>query len=172
MKVLGVDPGYDRLGLALIEKTTGGSEQVIFSTCLTSSRTDDFDGRLLFLVNEIERAIKKYRPELLALEKIFFASNHKTAIAVAEVRGAILYLAKKLKIPVLNLTPLEVKSTVTGYGQADKTQVKFMVQKLLHLAGPIKQDDEADALAIALTGLSRAVMNYPQLPPAAIAKKN
>jgi len=172
MKVLGIDPGYDRLGLAVIEKTVDGREQVIFSTCLATSPTLDFGERLLFLINKIEQAIKKYRPDLLAIEKIFFASNHKTAIAVAEVRGAILYLAKKLKIPVLNLTPLEVKSAITGYGQADKTQVKFMVQKLLRLSQPIKQDDEADALAIALTGLSRAVIsNYPQSVRATLAKK-
>lgn len=171
MKVLGIDPGYDRLGIALIEKTTTGAEKVIFSTCLTTSRTLDFSERLLFLINEIERVIKKYRPDLLAIEKIFFISNQKTAMTVAEVRGAILYLAKKLKVPVINLTPLEVKSSIAGYGQADKAQVKFMVQKLLRLAAPIKQDDEADALAIALTGLSRAAINYPQPPPTSIAKK-
>lgn len=189
MRVLGIDPGYDRLGLALIEQAHGEREKVIFSTCLTAPRTLDFNERLWLLVNKVEDIIKRRRPDILTLEKIFLSTNHKTAIAVAEVRGAILYLARKFNVPVINLTPLEVKITITGYGQASKDQVKRMLERLLIIKQPLGSDDEADALAIALTGLARtkqvypvrsrarlgrATSNgvYPQPPPQTIAKKS
>jgi len=180
MRVLGIDPGYDRLGLAVIEKTARGPEKIILSTCLLTSRRLSFEERLYDLAGKIESVIKKRRPDFLALEKIFFTANHKTAIAVAEMRGAIIYLAQKFKLPVINLTPLEVKSAVAGYGGADKKQIKQMVKKLLNCDGEFEFDDEADALAIALTGLYRApfilsppvgVRVYPQSPRLILAKK-
>ncbi|MEK7209075.1 MAG: crossover junction endodeoxyribonuclease RuvC [Patescibacteria group bacterium] len=161
MRVLGIDPGYDRLGLAVIEKMPRGVEKIIFSTCLLTSRQLSFEERLYNLVEKIELIIKKQQPDLLALEKVFFTTNHKTAMAVAEVRGAIIYLAQKLKLPVINLTPLEVKSAIAGYGGANKEQIKQMVQKILNKKQIFKYDDEADALAIALTGLYRAPLVSP-----------
>lgn len=171
MKVMGIDPGYDRLGLAVIRHESGRPEKIIFSACLSTPRALDFNERLWQLANEVETAIKKYRPEWLAIEKIFFTTNQKTAMAVAEVRGVILYLARKHAVPIINLTPLEIKMTITGYGQANKEQIGQMVKKLLGLKQTPTTDDEMDALAIALTGAVRGRQVYPQVRLEKIAKK-
>ncbi len=152
MIILGIDPGYERLGIGLVQSQPGRKDEIIFSTCLVSERKDKFEDRLWFLATTIEKIIKKYKPDLVAVEKIFFSSNQKTAILVAEVRGMITYLARKFNLPIINLTPLEIKSSVTGYGQASKDQVKKMVELLLKPTKTFKYDDEIDALAIALTG--------------------
>ena len=189
MKILGIDPGYDRLGIALIEESPGQNSKIIYSACLTSPRREIFAQRLYRLIDGVETIIKRHRPDLLALEEIFFASNRKTAMAVAEVRGALLYLAHKLSVPVINLTPLEVKISITGYGQASKEQIKYMVERLLDFKKKRSLDDEVDALAIALAGAARTASlypvrnssseagttsngGYPQLPRPAIAKKS
>ncbi len=173
MKILGIDPGYDRLGLALVERSTQQNYKIIYSVCLTSPRGEVFEQRLYHLINQVEKIIEQHRPDLLALEKVFFASNRKTAMAVAEVRGALLYLAHRLKVPVISLTPLEVKMALTGYGQASKEQVKYMVERLLGFKKKRSWDDEVDALAIALTGAGRATSVYPQAPALqTIAKKS
>ncbi|MBI2097983.1 MAG: crossover junction endodeoxyribonuclease RuvC [Candidatus Vogelbacteria bacterium] len=172
MKILGIDPGYDRLGLALIERSAQQNYKIIYSACLTSPRGEIFAERLYHLVTQVATIIKQRRPDLLALEEVFFASNRKTAMAVAEVRGALLYLARQLKVSVINLTPLEVKMAMTGYGQASKEQVKYMVERLLGFKKKRSWDDEVDALAIALTGALKAASSYPQLPRATIAKKS
>lgn len=177
MKILGVDPGYDRLGLAVIESAVAKPERVIFSTCLNTSRRLLFEDRLWQLMNRLEAVLKKYRPDILALEKIFFTRNQKTALAVAEVRGAVTYLARKQCLPIINLTPLEIKSAITGYGRADKEQIKFMVVKLLGIKRVLKSDDEADSLAVALAGLRRVEnqslnnCGYPQSGRGSVAKK-
>lgn len=173
MKILGIDPGYERLGVAIIETTKARRETIIFSTCLTTPRTLTFEERLIMLAEQFEQIVERYRPEILAMEKIFFANNQKTALAVAEVRGVITYLACKRRLRVINLTPLQVKNSVTGYGQASKDQVKNMVERLLALKPGGRQDDEIDALAIALAGLARANGTYPQDSAApTIAKKS
>lgn len=172
MRIIGIDPGYERLGVAVIEATNGQREKIIFSACLTTARTLTFEERLIRLAGRFEKIVERYRPEIMAMEKIFFTNNQKTALAVAEVRGAITYLASKRHLRVINLTPLEVKTTITGYGQASKDQVKNMVERLLRIKpGGGRQDDEIDALAIALTGLTRAKLIYPQHRAPTIAKK-
>lgn len=153
MRVLGVDPGYDRLGVAIIEKTKG-RERLIFSECLTANKTLAFSARLLKLGQGLEKIIKKYRPDCLALEDLFFAKNRKTALAVAAARGLIIYLAAKYGLAVTEHSPNTVKLTITGYGRADKIQMISMLKKLISLEKPIKYDDEFDAIAVALTRLS------------------
>lgn len=154
MRIIGIDPGYDRLGMAMVEKN-GGAEQVVFSACLTSDKKAGLPARYLSLGQELERLIRKYRPDKLAIEKLFFTTNQKTASQVSEVRGFIIYLAAKSSLDVVEYTPLQIKSTITGYGKADKNQVIEMVKRLVKLNDSKKTDDEYDAIAVALTALAR-----------------
>lgn len=154
MFVLGIDPGYDRLGVAIVKKE-GGKEELIFSDCFLSDKKNTLGERLLEIGNELENLIKKYRPEATATEKLYFTVNQKTAMAVAEARGVISYLSAKHKIPLFEYTPPEIKLTVTGYGNANKKQVAEMIPRLIKISKSIKYDDEYDAVAIALTHLAR-----------------
>ena len=156
MKILGVDPGYERLGVAIIEKSknTNNLEELIYSDCLITSKNLAFPKRLLKLGSELEKIIKKYQPDALALEDLFFAKNQKTAMAVASVRGMIIYLAEKNNLEISEYSPNTVKLTITGYGRADKAQIIRLLPKLIKIEKPIKHDDEYDAIAIALTRLS------------------
>lgn len=150
MIILGIDPGFGRLGCAVLEKTAKG-ESLIYSTCLISDKKLSHEKRLLFLARELEKIIKKYRPDILAVEKLFFAKNQKTALQVAEARGMILYLAALKNIPIMEFTPLEIKMALTGYGRAEKRQMQKMATAILNLKNPKKYDDEIDAIACALT---------------------
>ncbi|MEA1929535.1 MAG: crossover junction endodeoxyribonuclease RuvC [Patescibacteria group bacterium] len=154
MRVLGIDPGYDRLGAAIIERE-GGKEAVLFSTCLITNKKDDLPERYLYLGKELKKLIKKYQPNTLAIEKLFFTNNKKTASQVSEVRGMIIYLAADQGLNIFEYTPLEIKTTVAGFGQADKKQVADMVKQLVHLDEIRRHDDEYDAIAVALTALAR-----------------
>jgi crossover junction endodeoxyribonuclease RuvC len=155
MIILGIDPGYERLGIALLEKNKGDKrEKVIYSDCIKTSSKIPFVERLLFLGKEIERVLNLYKPEGLAIETLFFTNNQKTAMNVAEVRGMIIYLAKNYGLTIQEFTPLQVKAAVAGHGQGDKKQVTDMVGKLVIIEKEIKHDDEYDAIAIALTGFA------------------
>ncbi len=155
--IMGIDPGYDRLGIALVQKETVGKEKLLFSDCLTSNRQNPFPERLKSIGLGIETLIKKYQPDYLVIEKLFVTNNQKTAMMVGEVRGMIMYISAKASIPLLEYTPLEIKSTITGYGKADKNQVILMVKNLIQINKEILHDDEFDAIAIALTALAREV---------------
>lgn len=155
MKIIGIDPGYERLGIAILEKNKGDKkERLLYSSCFKTSAKISFEERLLFLGKEIERLLKLYKPEGLAIETLFFTNNQKTAMKVAEVRGMILYLAKSAELSIQEFTPLQVKVAVAGHGQGDKRQVADMVTKLVVLEKKIQHDDEYDAIAIALTGFA------------------
>ncbi len=153
MLVLGIDPGYDRLGVALIKKDNG-KEELVFSACFLSSNKDCLGERLLSVGSELEKLIKEYKPDTVATEKLYFTVNQKTAMAVAEARGVISYLSAKHHIPLFEYTPPEIKLTVTGYGNANKKQVAEMVPRLIKISKEVKYDDEYDAIAIALTHLA------------------
>lgn len=146
MKILGIDPGFGRMGCAVLE-----NDKIIYSTCLISDKNLPQEKRLLSLGKKVEEIIKKYNPDVLAIEKIFFGKNQKTALQISEVRGMIFYLAASKKIPIKEFTPLQVKISLTGYGRAEKQQVQKMVQVILKTKEMSKQDDEIDAIAIALT---------------------
>jgi len=156
MKIIAIDPGYERLGIAVLEKTLEKSlpdsrrEKLIFSECFQTSKDLSHPERIFLVVSEIEKIIKKYNPEALALETLFFAKNAKTALKVAEVRGAILSQALRDKLSVLELSPGEIKIAVCGNGAADKKSVIKMVQIILNLPKEKKFDDEYDAIAIGL----------------------
>lgn len=155
-RVLGIDPGYGRLGLALIEKKNG-KEMLIYSTCLVSSSATPFPLRLAYLGEEVEKLIKKERPNAIGLEKLFLVKNQKTGGQVAEVRGMLLYLTAKagLAESLFEFTPREIKTAVVGYGGASKDQVSKMIGRLITLPPKKMLDDEIDAIAVALTALAK-----------------
>lgn len=150
MRIIAIDPGYERLGIAVLEKMAG-KEHLVFSECFKTKATLEFIERLEMVGREIERVITEYRPEALAIENLFIATNQKTAMRVSEVRGAILYQARLSGVSISEYTPLQIKTATTGYGKATKDQMISMVQKLIPAAKLIKQDDEIDAIAIGIT---------------------
>ena len=156
MITIGLDPGYERLGVAVIETSGGKKDELLYSTCLTTLRTLSFPERLKQLADNIEKVLIKYRPNILAVEELFFSGNQKTAMKVSEVRGMIIYLAVRAGVTIINLTPLQVKMSLTGYGRASKSQVSTMIGKLVCLPTGPRHDDESDAIAIALAGAAQA----------------
>ena len=165
MRVLAYDPGFERLGAAVVEKVKG-TDILLYSACLRSDAVLPFPERLASLGREVEKLLKKWKPEAVALEDLYFAKNVKTAMQVAEVRGMLIYLAAAKGLPVHHYTPLQVKIAVTGYGQSDKHAVAAMVPHLVALpaakVGVKKRlDDEMDAIAVGLTCLA-SLRIYPQ----------
>ncbi|MEI6191284.1 MAG: crossover junction endodeoxyribonuclease RuvC [bacterium] len=150
MKIIAIDPGYERLGIAIIEKETE-KESLVFSECFITSTKEKHENRLKLIGTEIEKVIKKYQPEAMGIETLFFKTNAKTAMKVSEARGVMLYEAAKNNLKVLEFTPLQIKVAVTGYGKSDKDQVIEMVKRLIKITEPIKYDDEYDAIAVGLT---------------------
>jgi crossover junction endodeoxyribonuclease RuvC len=149
---MGIDPGFERLGIAIIEKEKGGKEKLLFSECFKTSKTLEFSERLKLLGDRVSLLIQKYEPRCLGIETLFFETNKTTAMRVAEVRGALLYIATQNDLKICEYSPLQIKSAVTGYGKADKRAVMTMVPKLIKIEGEKKMiDDELDAIAIALT---------------------
>src|SRR3989338_2639046 len=151
MRILAIDPGYEKMGVAVLEKISGGKESLLFSECFKTSRADTHAVRLASLGNEVARVIQQYKPERLAIEKLFFTTNQKTAFMVAEARGVTIYEASSAGLSVTEFTPLQAKVAVTGYGRGTKDQMKYMVEKLITVAKKIKEDDEYDAIALGLT---------------------
>ena len=150
MFILGIDPGIERCGWGVLSETKSVVTPVDYG-CIFTSKEDSDAKRLLNLYNEIIDLIKKFKPEGIAVEEIFFNNNAKTVIIVGEARGVIMLAAEINKIPVFSYSPLKIKMAITGYGRADKEQVQYMVKNVLHLKSVPKPDDTADALAVALT---------------------
>ena len=146
--ILGIDPGFGRLGYGAILYTKKDISCVTYG-CITTPAHSPLDERLFTIHTELSRLMMDIRPHRVAVEKIFFFKNKTTAIQVAHARGVILVAARLHTIPVCEVTPLQIKQAVTGYGRADKQQIQYMIKTLLHLPSPPKPDDAADALAIA-----------------------
>ncbi len=157
MIILGIDPGSARIGYGLIEKS-GSALNLIRCGTLEISKGES-GARILETAAGISKIIKKYRPELIGIEKLYFAKNVKTGMAVAQTRGAIILEISKLKLPIKELSPSEVKLSVTGYGLADKKAVSKMVSLILKIPeGELKvYDDATDALAIAITAANNTI---------------
>ncbi len=149
MIILGIDPGYAIIGYGIIN-AKGNSYEPIGFGAITTAAGVPFNRRLQIIFEEMNSIIEQYKPDAIAIEKLYFNSNQKTAICVAEARGVILLSAQIAGVNVYEYTPLQVKSAVTGYGQATKSQVMKMTQRLLKLKEVPKPDDTADALAIAI----------------------
>lgn len=152
MIILGIDPGYERLGIALIEKPSNGHETCIYSECFRTSAKDSFPKRLFDVGTKIQEIITQYNPQHLAIEEIYFAKNTKTAIKVAEVRGSIITLCILAGLEIFEYHPNAIKLAMTGYGGATKKDILHMIPRLIQLPPGVKKlDDEIDALAITLT---------------------
>ncbi|MDO8443745.1 MAG: crossover junction endodeoxyribonuclease RuvC [Candidatus Azambacteria bacterium] len=150
MIILGIDPGTTRIGYAVIEKKD--SDNLILMTCgCLEPKVKGQKERLGEISKFVSDLIVKYHPEILAIEKIFFTKNVKTALDVSEARGVIFNNANNANLKIFDFTPLEVKLAVTGYGRAEKEQVRQMVCRILNIEKKPKLDDTSDALAIALT---------------------
>lgn len=149
MIILGIDPGYAIVGYGVIEYLGNRYATLRYGAVLTPAKTQ-FETRLLQIYDELDALMKRYKPEALAIEKLFFNNNQKTVIDVSQARGVILLAAIKNNVPIYEYTPLQVKQAVVGYGRADKKQVQEMTKMILHLEAVPKPDDTADALAMAI----------------------
>lgn len=150
MKILSVDPGYGRVGIAVIESNLG-KNTLLYSDCFETSEKLPHHRRLSLVGEEITAIIEKWKPEVLAIEELFFNKNIKTALLVSQAVGVIVYEAAKKSLKVFQYSPLEVKIAVSGYGRATKEQVISMVPKLVKMEKKITHDDEFDAIAVGLT---------------------
>ncbi len=153
MKILGIDPGSSRIGYGLI--ADDGRNLTAITHGLIELRQKDPHEKLLALAHEMRALLKESAPDVVALEKLYFSTNQKTGIAVAESRGAIALLILEAHLPLLEYGPGEVKLAVTNDGGADKIAVAKMVKKILRLTSIKGPDDVSDALAIAITGAHR-----------------
>jgi len=160
MRILSIDPGYERLGVAIIEKeAVGKKERLVFSDCIRTSAKLSPHERLLIIGSAIESLIKEYEPKCVALEALFFTNNQKTAMLVAEARGVILYEAARAELEIKEYGPGEIKAAITGYGRSDKAGMMAMIPHLIDTSAmkdsKKKLDDEFDAIAVGLTFFAR-----------------
>ena len=153
MKVLAFDPGYDRLGVAVLEHQEG-KEVLLFSDCIITDKESELSDRILCIGKEIQKLLSKHKPEMVAIETLFFNKNIKTAIGVAEARGVAVFLAKEAGCLLSEYGPQEIKVAVTGYGKSDKSAVIDMVKRLIPEAPDKALDDEYDAIAVGITALA------------------
>lgn len=151
MVILGIDPGIGRTGWGVIEKK-GNNHTPIDYGCIETEANTDINTRLLTLHKDAATIIKKYKPDLVVVEELFFNTNAKTALIVGQARGVILLTCVMHKVETTSFTPLQVKMALSGYGRAEKSQIAQMVKTLLKLPKIPKPDDVTDALAAALTG--------------------
>ncbi len=155
MLALGIDPGSAICGYGFVSHVDGKLVAKSFGVITTSPKARMQD-RLLKIHTELDALIKTFQPQVMGIEKLFFGKNATTAIPVGQARGVVLLCAAQNNLDVLEITPNEVKQSITGYGGATKDQVIFMVTKLLHLPEPPKPDDAADALAISIAAACEA----------------
>jgi crossover junction endodeoxyribonuclease RuvC len=151
LRVLGIDPGFDRMGFGLIEQK-GSTATHLTHGVVQTSKSMTFAERLLMTRDELKKLLTMHAPDRVIVEQLFFQNNAKTAINVAMARGVTIVTIAETGIPVFELTPNQVKQGITGHGAADKKQVQAMVQRILNLKEIPKPDDAADALAIAIVG--------------------
>ncbi len=144
--ILAIDPGYDRVGVAIVE--TGHPAKLIDSICIETNKKDLQEKRLLDVYEQVSAMIEQWHPTHIALETLFFSVNKKTAIKVAESRGVIVLIAGQHQLPLIELSPQEVKLAMAGVGNADKKQVQKMAELTLKIDISKKLDDEIDAIAL------------------------
>lgn len=163
MRIIAIDPGYERLGIAIIEREAKQKEKLVFSECFFTDKKLPHPERLAAIGIELDKLIDEYKPSALAIETLFFSKNTKTALKVAEARGVILHAAARKNLEIMEFSPMAIKIAVTGYGKSDKNQVTEMVKRLIVISKPIKYDDEYDAIATGLTFFATHRAGYPQL---------
>ncbi len=159
MTIIGIDPGYERVGIAVIEKSSPKEKEILLhSECFTTSSKTEIYDRLTSVGLRVRTLIQEFKPDMLAMETLFITKNQKTAMHVSESRGIIAYEARLGGIPIFEYSPPQIKIAVTGHGKSDKIQIIKMIPLLLKmppekLSGKIL-DDEYDAIAVALTCLA------------------
>ncbi|MBR7085561.1 MAG: crossover junction endodeoxyribonuclease RuvC [Oscillospiraceae bacterium] len=149
MRILGIDPGYVIVGFGVVDYAGTDFRLVSYGAMLTEAHTP-FTNRLCSIDADMQEILRQYQPDCVAVERLYFTTNQKTAIDVAQARGILILAAAKKQIPVFEYTPLQVKMAVVGYGKAEKKQVMNMTKNILKLQQIPKPDDAADALAIAI----------------------
>lgn len=169
-RVLGIDPGLTRCGLAVVDIASNRAVKFIAVQTIHTSPKDELPSRLSQIADEVESQIRLHKPDLIALERVFAQANLRSVMGVAQISGVVLYLAARHKLPIQFHTPSEVKAAVTGNGRANKQQVSTMVAKLLKLKEIPRPADSADALAIAITAGWRPSPVSQVLPNASVTK--
>lgn len=151
MIILGLDPGLARTGFGVITQSRGKTPVFLRAGCLTTPQTLSTEDRLAMLGQDLSTLLADAHPDTAVVEQVFFGANAKTAMLTAQARGVLVYVLRQHNIPVETLTPLQIKSRLSGYGVADKHQVKQLVRVRLNLTAAPEPDDAADALAAALS---------------------
>lgn len=161
--IIGIDPGIERLGIAILEKNIleNPKEKIIFSECFKTSKNLSTSVRLHLIHEHVTEILVKYNPDIAVIEKIFFTVNQKTAIIVAEARGVVMATMGLKNIDVMELSPTEIKECITGNGNSKKEDIARMLPKIIKLPEEKTQDDELDAIAAALTCSSK--LRYSQI---------
>ena len=159
MRVLGIDCGCERTGYGAIE-SDGRTYRLLCAGAILTSPREPFELRLLKIASGLREQIHQIRPDAVAIEEVFYAVNVKTALKLSHVRGVALLAVAEAALPLAEYSALEVKSSVVGYGRAEKCQVQRMVASLLKLAEPVESEDASDALAIAICHANRAVFEH------------
>lgn len=157
MKIIGIDPGYDRVGIAVIE-----NGKLLYSECFDTDAKEDFHIRLKKIGLRIREVINEFEPDKMAIETLFINTNQKTAMRVAEARGVISYEASLKNIPMHEYSPPQIKVAVTGHGGSDKSQIIKMIPMLIKIGKKKAQDDEYDAIAVAITCGAHREKSFPQ----------
>ncbi len=154
-KVIGIDPGFDRVGVAVLAREDG-REILLHSECIGTDPKQSHHQRLCTIGKRVDEVIKEWRPRVMAVEKLFFNRNISSALGVAEARGVIIFQAARAGLEVFEYSPQEAKIAVTGYGKADKNQMEIMIRKLVKVPDTDKKrlDDEMDAIAMGITHLA------------------
>lgn len=151
MRIISIDPGYERLGIAIIEKEKGSKETYLYSECFHTPKSISHGERLAQVAEKIKEMIARWSPKCLSIETLFLATNHKTAMMVSEARGVILAECARNGLKVFEYSPPQIKLAVCGNGNADKKSIIKMVPILIKVPNTLKIDDEFDAIAIGLT---------------------
>ena len=155
MIILGIDPGTTRIGFGVIRNEGNCYESLDYGIIKNKGKDKLFDYKNT--AKELSKLIKKHKPELAVVEKLFFFKNQKTVMSVGEMRGVIMLTLANHNLPILEFTPMQIKQALSGYGGADKNQVQRMVRLILNIKEEIRPDDAADALAIAICGVSNKI---------------
>ncbi len=150
MRILGIDPGTGILGFGVVDANSTGKITLVDGGVIKTPPKQADSIRLLTIYDELSGIIKEYKPEVMAVEKLFFAQNVTTAMSVAQARGVVLLCGEQSGLTLFEYTPLQIKQALTGYGRADKSQIQEMVRIILRLDTVPQPDDCADALAAAI----------------------
>ena len=151
MRILGIDPGTGILGFGVIEVSARGNPKMITAGVITTPAHTPLEDRLIEIFDGLTEIIAETNPEVMSIEKLFFAQNVTTAISVSHARGVAMLTGKQAGLEIAEYTPLQIKQTLTGYGRASKKQMQEMVKLQLGLNNMPKPDDAADGLAAAIT---------------------